>query len=133
MFSAVLTVERQEATMLNALLFFVGGILTILSALANLIGVPWLLILGLAGTAGKLLTTAEVAEYLGVSRQYVRLLRLKGGGPRYVKLSGKYGRVRYVVEDVLEFIGGRKFSSTTEAQAAAAANVGEDRAGQLSQ
>jgi excisionase family DNA binding protein len=38
------------------------------------------------GTA-EVLTTLEAANYLGVSKQLLELLRLKGGGPRYAKLS----------------------------------------------
>lgn len=43
---------------------------------------------GLAGAANReVLDTEGAAEYLGVSRQLLELLRVAGGGPRYAKLG----------------------------------------------
>ena len=44
----------------------------------------------------RLLTTRELAEVLGLNPQTLRLWRLNGDGPPYVKFGdAKRGRVRY--------------------------------------
>jgi len=46
----------------------------------------------------KLMSTAEVAEYIGVHENTVRWYRHQGIGPRSIKLSQR--RIRYRPEDV---------------------------------
>lgn len=49
----------------------------------------------------KLMTSAEVCEYLGTTQYTLSLYRLRGTGPAYMKL----GRcVRYRVKDVREWV-----------------------------
>jgi len=49
----------------------------------------------------KLLTTKELAKYLGIAPYTLHQYRTKGNGPRYIKL----GRlVRYDIDDVQEWI-----------------------------
>ena len=52
------------------------------------------------------------AEYLRVSASFLNQLRVKGGGPRFVKC----GRlVRYSLESLDQWMGEREVSSTSEA------------------
>ena len=46
----------------------------------------------------RYLTEAQTAEYLGVSRSFLRKKRCYGGGPRYVKLAERC--IRYCTEDL---------------------------------
>jgi predicted DNA-binding transcriptional regulator AlpA len=54
-----------------------------------------------------LMTSKELAEFLGISRWQVYAWRMKGatGGPRFIRL-GK--RIRYFWEDVLRFVEDRR-------------------------
>lgn len=52
------------------------------------------------------------SELLGLSRSYMRQLRVKGGGPRFSKLSAK--AIRYRVADLLSWAEARSVSSTSE-------------------
>ncbi len=67
---------------------------------------------------GTLLTTAEAAKRVRLAKRTLEDFRCKGGGPIFRKLGG---RVLYRVEDLDSWVNSRGFSSTTEAQAAAAA------------
>ncbi|NBN77300.1 helix-turn-helix domain-containing protein [Microvirga tunisiensis] len=60
-----------------------------------------------------LLTEAQAAEFLHVSRRSLQAWRVRGGGPRFVKV-GKL--VRYRRADLLEFTAAT-FLTTTEADA----------------
>lgn len=64
----------------------------------------------------KLMTQAEVKAITGLSDSTLEQWRLKGKGPRFIKL----GRlVRYRTSDVQNYIAGLQgFASTTEADAA---------------
>lgn len=64
----------------------------------------------------KLLTQKEVKEITGLADSTLEQWRLKGKGPRFIKL----GRlVRYRLSDLQNYITGLKgFGSTTEADAA---------------
>ena len=64
----------------------------------------------------KLMTQAEVKEITGLADSTLEQWRLKGKGPRFIKL----GRlVRYRTSDVQAYIAGLQgFSSTTEADMA---------------
>lgn len=64
----------------------------------------------------KLLTQKEVKEIIGLADSTLEQWRLKGKGPKFIKL----GRlVRYRLSDIDAYISGLPgFSSTTEADAA---------------
>ena len=65
----------------------------------------------------KLLTQKEVKEITGLADSTLEQWRLKGKGPKFIRL----GRlVRYRLSDVNAYISGlQSFASTTEADAAA--------------
>ena len=67
----------------------------------------------------QLLNTKQVAGFLGVKPQTVRLWRHRGKGPHYVRLGGRYGRVLYRAQDVDSWLAQRTFSSTSEETVAA--------------
>ena len=54
----------------------------------------------------------KLATLLGLSRSYLRQLRVRGGGPRYSKLSPK--AVRYRVGDALDWAASKSVGSTSE-------------------
>lgn len=60
----------------------------------------------------RLLTPTELAERLGVSVGTLANWRLRGGGPAYIKLSGR--AVRYRPRAVEKWISEREVSSTSE-------------------
>ena len=57
-----------------------------------------------------LLTTKQVATWLGVSPQWVEIGRSRGYGPPYKKLGPK--SIRYRVGDILNWLEGRSHKST---------------------
>lgn len=59
------------------------------------------------------LTTAEAAEYLGVCVAYLESARVKGGGPRYAKISPRIVRYRRTTLD--EWVASREVDSTSQA------------------
>ncbi len=57
-----------------------------------------------------------VAQFLGLSRTYVRQLRVSGGGPRFSRFGAK--AVRYRVADVMAWAKDKPAgTSTTEVEA----------------
>ena len=65
-----------------------------------------------ANDPDELLTTAAVAEWLGLSTQWLEIGRSKGYGPRYVRLSTR--RVRYLRAEVLAWLAERTCRSTAD-------------------
>jgi predicted DNA-binding transcriptional regulator AlpA len=65
---------------------------------------------GEAGGADDLLTTRQVADWLGVTEQWVETGRTKGYGPSFVKLSSKI--IRYKRDAVLKWLRARSHAST---------------------
>jgi hypothetical protein len=59
----------------------------------------------------ELLSTRQVADWLGVSTQWLEIGRHKGYGPRFVRLSPR--KVRYRHDAVLSFLRERTFQSTS--------------------
>ena len=59
-----------------------------------------------------LLTEVQTAAVLNVSIRTLQAWRLRGGGPRYVKLSGR--AVRYRNGDLAAFIESRTVRSTSD-------------------
>ena len=64
-------------------------------------------------TMPELLTERQAAQRLGVARGTMEAWRIRGRGPRFVKVGTR--AIRYTVEDLAEFIGERqRFRSTSE-------------------
>jgi excisionase family DNA binding protein len=63
-------------------------------------------------SASPYMTTAEAAEFLRCSNSYLEKLRVNGGGPRFVGLSG--GKVLYKRKDLIAWADGRRFRATCE-------------------
>jgi hypothetical protein len=70
----------------------------------------------LTRSTGRLLTTPEVAVWLRLKPQTLEKMRLRGCGPRFVRLEtlSTRGPIRYRAEDVTHFIEERLRFSTTE-------------------
>ena len=60
----------------------------------------------------RLLDEDEAAEFLGLSPRTLQGLRVRGGGPDYIKIGTR--AVRYCLSDLEEFIEDRRQSSTSE-------------------
>ena len=61
----------------------------------------------------RLLDTAEAAAYLGLGRSTLTKMRMRGDGPRFVKLGASLGaRVTYDPTDLDVWVQGRKRLST---------------------
>jgi len=60
------------------------------------------------------LTTNQLAERLQVRPQTLRVWRLAGKGPRYVRLGSRRGRVLYPIAEVDTWLEDRTFGSTSE-------------------
>ena len=65
-----------------------------------------------AGAADDMLTTRDVAEWLGVSVQFLEIARHRGYGPKFVRIGP--GRIRYRRADVLAWLEERTFASTSQ-------------------
>jgi predicted DNA-binding transcriptional regulator AlpA len=65
-----------------------------------------------ADGADDLLTSDQVAAWLGVSRQFVELSRIKNYGPPFTRLSARC--IRYRRSDVAAWLRDRTHSSTAE-------------------
>ena len=66
-----------------------------------------------------LLTERQAAELLNVSSRTLQAWRLRGGGPRFVRLSGR--AVRYRNSDLAAYIEARTVTSTSDPGRAALA------------
>ncbi len=63
----------------------------------------------------RLLTSTETAEILGLRPQTLRVWRLRGRGPRYVRLgSTSRSRVAYRFSEVQAWLDTHTFNSTSE-------------------
>jgi len=62
----------------------------------------------------RLLTETEAARIIGFSVRALQGWRLKGGGPRYVKVSGR--AIRYRRRDLIAWADARLRSNTSEAR-----------------
>ena len=61
-----------------------------------------------------LLTESEFADMIRLKSQSVRKRRLSGSGPRFIKLAGGRGPVRYRLADILEWLNEQTRNSTSE-------------------
>jgi predicted DNA-binding transcriptional regulator AlpA len=60
-------------------------------------------------------TTEQVASFTGFKVNTFEIWRLKGKGPKFIKLgNSKQSPVRYLRADVEAWLAGRKFASTSE-------------------
>jgi predicted DNA-binding transcriptional regulator AlpA len=62
----------------------------------------------------ELLTPEKVAEWFGISTQWLDIGRGKGYGPKYTTLSPR--NIRYKRSDVLRWLKSRTFSSVAESR-----------------
>ncbi|MBU2580260.1 MAG: helix-turn-helix domain-containing protein [Alphaproteobacteria bacterium] len=63
----------------------------------------------------RYLTTPEAAHYVRLSERTLERLRLDGTGPRYKKAGpGKRARVLYDRDDLIAWLDGSSFASTSE-------------------
>jgi len=63
----------------------------------------------------KPLKEKEAAEIIGLSVHWLRRKRWEGGGPKFLKLgNGTNAAVRYLAEDLQDFISMHRASSTSE-------------------
>ena len=67
-------------------------------------------------TATKLLTSPEAAALLGIKNNTLEIYRVKGLGPRFVKLNpaSKRSPIRYRQEDLDAFLAGCTCNSTSQ-------------------
>lgn len=68
------------------------------------------------------LTTTQVSESTGIPTKTLEDLRIKGGGPRFLRLGRRKG-IRYLESDLLEWMNSRRYGSLAEAEAAHAATA----------
>jgi predicted DNA-binding transcriptional regulator AlpA len=64
------------------------------------------------GQPDDLLSTKQVADWLGVSTQWLEIGRSKNYGPPFVRISARV--IRYRRGDVREWLTGRSHASTAE-------------------
>jgi predicted DNA-binding transcriptional regulator AlpA len=64
------------------------------------------------GADDDLLTTRQVADWLGVSTQWVEIGRSKNYGPPFKRLTAR--SIRYLRDDVLKWLKTRTHASTAE-------------------
>ena len=68
---------------------------------------------GAAEFGKNLLTTDEVAEFLGVSPRTIEDWRRRGGGPRFIRLRGR--AVRYRPSELARWLAEHEVASTCAA------------------
>jgi len=63
----------------------------------------------------QLLTSTQTAHLIGLKPQTLRVWRLQGKGPEYIRLGNSVkARVGYSETAILDWLNARRFSSTTE-------------------
>ncbi len=72
-----------------------------------------------------LMSTRELASYIGVAEGTIRKWRWAGCGPKYTRLGGARGPCRYRPEDVAAWLREREATSTSEESARAAMAAAE--------
>ena len=73
-------------------------------------------------TPERYLTTAEAAVHVRRAQQTLRAWRIRGGGPKFVKLGdGPGARCAYAYSELLAWILAHTFASTSEVTAASQA------------
>lgn len=64
----------------------------------------------------RLMNEHEAAEFLSYSVRALQNWRVRGGGPKYVKVSAR--SIRYRRRDLIAWVDARTFSNSTEAACA---------------
>jgi predicted DNA-binding transcriptional regulator AlpA len=64
------------------------------------------------GDGDQMLTTMQLANWLGVSHQFLETARVKGTGPKFIKVTGR--QLKYRRDDVLKWLEDRTFQRTSE-------------------
>lgn len=59
-------------------------------------------------------TAKSAASRIGVGLHCLAIWRMKGCGPRYIRLGGPRGRVLYPVDELERWLEARTFASTSE-------------------
>jgi hypothetical protein len=67
-------------------------------------------LIGVSGDDDDLLTTREIAEWFGVSEQWLEIGRSKGYGPPFLRMSERC--IRYRRGNAREYLRKRTFAST---------------------
>ena len=62
--------------------------------------------------AEPLLTEKQVAEQFGLTESFLRARRVRGGGPKFIRISHRC--VRYAPQHVREYLNERVSTSTSE-------------------
>lgn len=65
----------------------------------------------IAGSA--VMNTAEAAKYVGLAEGTLEKMRVYGGGPKFLTL-GSTTAVRYLIDDLDDWLETRRHSSTSE-------------------
>jgi predicted DNA-binding transcriptional regulator AlpA len=60
----------------------------------------------------RLINEGEAANFLGYTKRCLQNWRVRGGGPRFVKVSGR--AIRYRRRELIEWADGRLKQSTSE-------------------
>lgn len=60
----------------------------------------------------ELWTSAETAEYLRITENTLRRYRQQGRGPKFVRLGGPGGHIRYRPSDVADYIEAKSVEAT---------------------
>ncbi|MBF0169455.1 MAG: helix-turn-helix domain-containing protein [Alphaproteobacteria bacterium] len=69
------------------------------------------------GQLDRLLNENDAADFLGYTVRALQNWRVRGGGPRFVKVSAR--SIRYRMRDLINWIDARTVASTSEATASA--------------
>ncbi len=67
----------------------------------------------------RILRTLEAAEHVGLSASTLEKFRIRGGGPRFIRLAGR--SVRYDVRDLDEWLDHQRESTDDDGQPRSAA------------
>lgn len=60
----------------------------------------------------RLLTSQEAADFLGLTTRFLEMRRFKGGGPPFIRVSGRC--VRYLTSDLRAWVEGLRRTSTSD-------------------
>lgn len=71
---------------------------------------------GASLTPEHYITDDQAADFLSVSRSYLKKLRVYGGGPRFSRLGGSKA-IRYRVSDLIAWAHSTSATSTSELEA----------------
>lgn len=64
--------------------------------------------------ATRYLSPADAASYLGLTERALAEWRRTGRGPKYSRIGGTTGRVRYDIEELDRWMAEREYAHTSE-------------------